>query len=1078
MIAIFLFAGGLLAQDQPSASQTPAAPVTILIARPFDASIAGNDGWFGALLESALHFKIGAVQQIALVPAETLYKHIPHYADRSHEIKEDRFRSLARQKNVSYILFQKFEIRKEREVQYLLEIVSAKSDRIVQSVEGVYPLESMERAVDTAVLSLQNLLKIDSPRETEYFLQTPVVSATAKSLKTLGTIIAGCAQDGSDPAECAAQYSKLLGKENALHLARYLGARASIAARQFDTGAMLLDQLLPITGPAYPAMYLRAADSFRRCRRLDDALRVIQQGERQNLTSPALLLIKAQIYADHGIRSKAREVYAQVLQQNPNQLDALLFLARAAVNDSIPDSVSIYANRIMAIQPGNGDALAYKGWVAMNAGDYAGAQEILQRAIAAAPANDFPVLQLGNCHFRAGAYEKAFRMYRKACQKYPDDPQIALQTAITANLIGDRATARTLARKIDNANQADPVFQRRIGLLKYALQDTVTAIVHLESALAGGQQDGEVLLALANLYLQVKRNDDAFAKYQEGLTAAGDKNAFRVGIIRYFLLQNDSQQALSYAQDILAENPVYPDVNRYLSEIYLRTGDNAKALACVQKQRAETGDTPDLQRTTARLLYSLGRKKEAAADYLLLAKAGRGDAETYFRLAESSLDKDNMTDADACMRKGLSLGKPDENLLMLWGRKYADHKMYARSIESLRRYMAVSPYREDALKLLAAMQAALEKDPSAATRFYHGYLRSHPGDTWALLSLGRLYTAGRMYQKGIEILKQATDADKSCASCFEMSGDLYAARRNTAQATTSYNRALAVSGNDDTIFVKLGNVIQLEGKYDKARQFYEKALSANAQNEQARYRAAHLYIKDGSAADAEKIAQTYPATAKTGWYYLLAGEMHEAKKAWSPALTAYLSALRTLPDEPTALAGCGRSYLALQDFSNAKLYLEKAAAIMPDDPDVLISLGRACAGRKDYSRALTLYRRAAKFDGKNPDIYSALAAIEIKRGSRTKAIEDLEKALKYGPRSSRLSLLLANQYRRASKFDKAIGAFKQAARDGTDQEQIEAYRSIATIYYVSLKQRDKAKEFYRKYVEAGGKDPVLVRRAK
>ena len=62
---------------------------------------------------------------------------------------------------------------------------------------------------------------------------------------------------------------------------------------------------------------------------------------------------------------------------------------------------------------------------------------------------------------------------------------------------------------------------------------------------------------------------------------------------------------------------------------------------------------------------------------------------------------------------------------------------------------------------------------------------------------------------------------------------------------------------------------------------------------------------------------------------------------------------------------------------------------------------------------------------------------------------------------------------KADKFDQAIDALQTALKKGKGKP-IDALRCIGNIYYSNLVNDKKAKEFYKRYVKAGGDNPEVT----
>jgi len=61
------------------------------------------------------------------------------------------------------------------------------------------------------------------------------------------------------------------------------------------------------------------------------------------------------------------------------------------------------------------------------------------------------------------------------------------------------------------------------------------------------------------------------------------------------------------------------------------------------------------------------------------------------------------------------------------------------------------------------------------------------------------------------------------------------------------------------------------------------------------------------------------------------------------------------------------------------------------------------------------------------------------------------------------------------QFNDAIEAFKKSVKTRDNEKQFFiAYKDIGDIYYYDLKNPEKAKDFYKKYMKFGGKDETVV----
>jgi Flp pilus assembly protein TadD len=140
-----------------------------------------------------------------------------------------------------------------------------------------------------------------------------------------------------------------------------------------------------------------------------------------------------------------------------------------------------------------------------------------------------------------------------------------------------------------------------------------------------------------------------------------------------------------------------------------------------------------------------------------------------------------------------------------------------------------------------------------------------------------------------------------------------------------------VAPEDAEINLRLGRIAAAAGDADQAERYYHNAIYGLWPDGQAlRAQAARLElvrlllkVGDPRAAEAELIAAG--PTSTTGPFTpLSAGQLFEAAGDTARARAEYLSALEINPDDPTALAGAGRTSFAQQDYGAAQTYFASA----------------------------------------------------------------------------------------------------------------------------------------------------------
>jgi tetratricopeptide (TPR) repeat protein len=135
----------------------------------------------------------------------------------------------------------------------------------------------------------------------------------------------------------------------------------------------------------------------------------------------------------------AHQQYRTVLQQDPNNRDALLGSAALALQERQPDQAAAIYARLLDLDPNDNDALA--GLAGLRGGDPAQTEGRLRRALAQSPESASLLFALGNLYARQGRWQEAQQQYFKAFSNAPNNPDYAFNLAIGLDRLGQRKLA-------------------------------------------------------------------------------------------------------------------------------------------------------------------------------------------------------------------------------------------------------------------------------------------------------------------------------------------------------------------------------------------------------------------------------------------------------------------------------------------------------------------------------------------------------------------------------------------------------------------------------------------------------------
>ena len=193
------------------------------------------------------------------------------------------------------------------------------------------------------------------------------------------------------------------------------------------------------------------------------------------ITPVSPTLMQAYETLQRGDISRAKELYGQVLQADPRNIDALLGLASIALTDSRTDDASRYYQSVLDLDPRNSYAQA--GLISIiGSADVQASEARLKQLIARDP-SAFLYFSLGNLYAEQGQWPAAQQAYYQAFQMQQDNPDFAFNLAIGLEHIGQNRLALDYYRKAldlsfkkGHANFDQSLVIQRVGQLSTRIE--------------------------------------------------------------------------------------------------------------------------------------------------------------------------------------------------------------------------------------------------------------------------------------------------------------------------------------------------------------------------------------------------------------------------------------------------------------------------------------------------------------------------------------------------------------------------------------------------------------------------------
>lgn len=395
--------------------------------------------------------------------------------------------------------------------------------------------------------------------------------------------------------------------------------------------------------PKEARAYVLASDVYMIANRNDDAKAAIEKARSLAPHAPDVLFNAAVLALRSGRKEQARKDFQAVLKESPNNMQALMGLARIAAIGGNAAEATKWVKQARAAAP---KALAprivlVRLYILQKQPEKA--LSVAQDTVRLEPNNAFVINLLGAAQWSASKRNEALESFQKAVKAAPDNMAYRLHLArAQITLKQDAAAVKTLQAIIDR----QPSLVEASHLLALVQLRQGKAEAALATAKHLGQEPGAGPAAAAlegDLYMAQKAYAKADEAYQKSLSDKAnrvvvikdfaarvrggvkhpeepiaqwlDSNpkdwSARAVLAQWYLQQSDFHSAAQQYEKVIAANPKDAAALNNLAWIYGEQHNNAKALDLALKAHAAAPDNASIADTLGWLELQAGHANKA-----------------------------------------------------------------------------------------------------------------------------------------------------------------------------------------------------------------------------------------------------------------------------------------------------------------------------------------------------------------------------------------------------------------------------------------------------------------------------------
>jgi len=545
-------------------------------------------------------------------------------------------------------------------------------------------------------------------------------------------------------------------------------------------------------------------------------------------------------------------------------------------------------------------------------------------------------------------------------------------------------------------------------------------------------------LALGGFYQSHGQLAEAEQQFRRAIAVDPKSITPRAALVRLLMQQGKKDQTESLLRQTKLDLPNNSEAYRMLGDYYFATGDLNQAVAEYTSLNSEHPKDIQVKKNYIQLLILNNRLDDAAKLNEDFLKSNPHDVDGLIYKGQVQLRRSDAAGAVQSLQAALQNDSENAVAHYQLGIAYAQQRDPARAESEWREAVRIRPDLTEALRALGGIevnrnemdalsqtaQQLINAQPNSPDGYSlkgvadlaHGKyadaqhdaeqaMQRAPQSSAPLVQLGNIQFTQKHFAQSEGFYRQALEKDPTSTEALSGLMNTYLAQKQADKAIAAANAQIAKAPTNANFYDLLGTVLfNTKKDYPAADAAFRKAVDLDKNNIDALEKLGKVQVQEGSVDQAlalyQKSIKDNPREVR---FYILAGELYEAKQNLDQAKQMFQQALTVSPDHP--LASNNLAYVILEQGGNVDLALSMAQTArrgMPDSPNAADTLGWAYYNKGIYPDAINQFQEALRLNDKNggPDdatLHYHLGLAYQKANQTAQARQQLEKAVKLQP---------------------------------------------------------------------------------
>ena len=548
-----------------------------------------------------------------------------------------------------------------------------------------------------------------------------------------------------------------------------------------------------------------------------------------------------------------------LVEETPDDATMFAMIGEAAVQSGDPQRAKRYYERMVALLPESGEALARLGNVNLRLGNLQEGIEQLEQAIKREPEQGGPgvdqaLVALAARYLREKRYDDALVAANTFRENQPD--HILGPTLVGIVLAGKGDFDRAIEAFEDAVKKkpGDSGAANNLATVLLTAGQTERAREVLQGLLEANPDDLPTLLKLAELEEQLKRPQEAESQLQRAMTEHPDATAPQVALARQHMRANRPEAALQVGLPALQNNPDDPPLLETVAKAQLMLKQYEEALVNLSALSLARPDLAEPPFLSASIFLRQGKEARAKQELQKALEIDPGHHASRLLLARQLIMSGDVGSARAEFVVLTAALPDDSRVAELEGALLSKEGHAGEAIGAYDRAFSLGPTSNRAIELAAAQRKG--GDPEGSVNTLQEWVTANPMDDRArrILAitytfLGRFEAASHEYGLLIEISPNSVEFLNNNAFSLGKLGKL-------DDGIVQGRRALALAPDNPAVKSTLGWLLVERGELDEGIGLLEAAVAAAViDHPTTKYNLAKALARTGQQSRARRMLQ-------------------------------------------------------------------------------------------------------------------------------------------------------------------------------------------------------------------------------